>query len=953
MSAEKISSIIEELSSAVVMADISDKPALVGLMTLFEDLQKIMSENPDDKTNEIISQSLTLIQNIVLDSSKNPEADLSSVSDNISAVQQAVRQASTPLSSTSKSTPPGRKESKSRKTPSAKSPASEAKGNENKAAEEKSAGGTGEVVLPEWIDAAMFEEFLAAEKSAIDDLEPLILDMENGSAEATAEFKRRVHTIKGECGVVGMYDLQELCHTVEDFIIQCGDKARRTDRLLQFRDWFDKAITAYSQMKNPKPPASKLIDVLKSEYGVKEKAAEPAVKDEELEEPKDDVEKAIMEEAAQAPVPEPKPEPVKGAAPARAVPIKEPVKATPTTNAPKKIAGMEEFTISREEETLSMIGEFLQETAEGLTEADQILMNIEADGLDSEKINALFRVFHTIKGVAGFLEFKDITALAHITETLLNLVRQGTRELIGYALDLVFDSTEMMRSMIGQVRKAAEEDVPVPINERLQPLIDALQDSIDGREPPEDYNPVLSRQKMLGEVLIEDGGVDPDKVKDALDHQVDSGLRIGEQLVADGAAKPKQIAQALRTQKQAAGEKVAVAAKLKETVKIDLERVDSLVEMIGELVIVESMVVNADAIVSIQEPRINNYLSQLGKITRDLQRVGMRMRMVPIRGVFQKMARMVRDLSRRNDKKINFEQSGEDSEMDRSMVENIGDPLVHMIRNSVDHGIETIEERLKTGKPEAGTIKLSAYHEGGSIVIEISDDGKGLDREAILAKAIKVGMIQEGEKLSDQEINALIFAPGFSTAKQVTEISGRGVGMDVVRRNIEGMRGRVLVESVQGQGTVFKMVLPLTLAIIDGMIVRCGEEKYIIPTLSIVESIRPERGMLYSLADKGELINVRGEIFPLYRMDRLFNVVGAQKDPVDALVIILETFGKRLALLVDDVLSQQQVVIKSIDTGLKLMQMKFVSGAAILSDGKVGLILNVEEIGSLSDNTNK
>jgi two-component system chemotaxis sensor kinase CheA len=320
----------------------------------------------------------------------------------------------------------------------------------------------------------------------------------------------------------------------------------------------------------------------------------------------------------------------------------------------------------------------------------------------------------------------------------------------------------------------------------------------------------------------------------------------------------------------------------------------------------------------------------------------MHMRMVPVSGVFQKMARLVRDLSRKSGKQVRLVTSGETTEVDRSMVENIADPLVHMIRNAVDHGLEPPDARVAAGKPPMGEIRLSACHEGGSVVIQIEDDGRGLDQAAIVRKAVEKGLIESADGMSEAEISALIFAPGFSTAKEVTEISGRGVGMDVVKRNIESMRGRILISSTRGAGTRFKIVLPLTLAIIDGMLVACGRERYIIPTLSIIESIQPTRAMLVSLASTNEMINLRGEILPLVRLDRLFGVHAAKTEPTEALVVVVEGVGRRIGLLVDEVVTQQQVVIKSL--GEALHKTRFMSGAAILSDGRVGLILNVEEI---------
>jgi two-component system chemotaxis sensor kinase CheA len=336
----------------------------------------------------------------------------------------------------------------------------------------------------------------------------------------------------------------------------------------------------------------------------------------------------------------------------------------------------------------------------------------------------------------------------------------------------------------------------------------------------------------------------------------------------------------------------------------------------------------------------------MSKISRDLQNVAMRMRMVPVRGAFQKMARLVRDLARKTGKDIVLEQSGEETEMDRSMVERIEDPLVHLVRNCVDHGIEDAGARLHAGKTPRATIKLSAYHEGGSIVVELSDDGRGLDREKILTKAREKGLVEEGRDLNDAEVCALIFLPGFSTAARVTEISGRGVGMDVVKRNIEGMRGRVSVTSRPGQGTTFRMVLPLTLAIIDGMLVACGREKYIIPSLSIVESLRPTEEMISRAAGRGEIINVRGEILPLLRLHRMLEMDGEERPATESHVVVVEGLGRKVGLVVDDVLTQQQVVIKPLGNGMG--DTDFLSGAAILSDGRVGLILNVDRLAVLA-----
>lgn len=695
------------------------------------------------------------------------------------------------------------------------------------------------LVLPEWGDEKTLRDFLAAQRGALDELEGTILGMERGDEAERASFRRKLHTLKGEAGVLGLVDLERVAHALEDLVERAPPSTELVDRLLKVRDWMARALASYAAMRLPDPGHEAVVAAWLSPPG-------PG--------------------AAAGPPPAP-PAPVAPAVPAERV--------------------------SRDPETVGLFGEFLTESGDGIASVDETLMNVERDGATPEAVNALFRVFHTIKGTAGFLELEPVVALAHTTETTLNRCREGALRLEGSVIDVVFDATAEMRRLLDGVRAAVEGGTAFPGAGDLSPLLRRLE----------------------------------------------------------AAARPSDVALALRAQARAEKEQTREpvpdgAVRLKETIKVDLERVDRLVEMIGELVVVESMVVNAPEIGGRSSVPVRDMLGQLAKVTRDLQDVGMRMRMVPVAGVFQKMARMVRDLSRKSGKQVRLVTAGEGTEMDRSMVEQIADPLVHMIRNAMDHGLETPPERAAGGKPEAGVLRLSASHEGGSVVIELSDDGRGLDRERILHKAIEKGLIGSAEGMADADVDALIFAPGFSTAARVTEISGRGVGMDVVKRNVEAMRGRVLIRSTPGRGTDFRMVLPLTLAIIDGMLVASGDERYIIPTLSIVESIQPDRKMLATVAGRGEMLNLRGEILPLLRLDRLFQVAGAEADPTEALVVVVEGAGRRLGILVDEVVAQQQVVIKTIGAGLA--RTPFVSGAAILSDGRVGLILNVEEIAGLA-----
>ncbi|MDP2274656.1 MAG: chemotaxis protein CheA [Archangium sp.] len=577
--------------------------------------------------------------------------------------------------------------------------------------------------------------------------------------------------------------------------------------------------------------------------------------------------------------------------------------------------------VTRDQDTLELVRDFLQESGDGISVADEILLNIESAGTTSEKVNALFRVFHSIKGVAGFLELTEIVALAHSTESLMNEVRDGRCSLTGDALELVFKATTMLRAMLDDLKRACEAGVELGSHPDCESLVTRLNEFLAGL-PPEG-----EPAAVVAPVVVA---------------PVPSGAPLVAAIAAPRASAPEPEPQFEKLESAAPSPSAPrPAGKMRETVKVDLERVDSMVEMIGELIIVESMLKHS------REPgstsvTMRNTLGQLGKISRDLQNAAMRMRTVPVNNAFQKMARLTREVGRKAGKEVVLVTQGEGTEMDRAMVERLEDPLVHMVRNAVDHGIESPAERLAAGKQPGGVLTLTASHQGGSIVIELKDDGKGLDRDRILKKGIERGLVSNPEALTEQEIFQLIFAPGFSTAPKVTDLSGRGVGMDVVKRNVEAMRGRVFIESRPGAGSTFRLVLPLTLAIIDGMLVTVGRERYLVPSLSIVEALQPTAAMLMTIGERDELLSVRGQVLPMLRLSSLLGVAGARKDPTTALVVVVESMGKRVGLLVDEVLAQQQVVIKALGQGVG--KAEFYSGAAILSDGNVGLILNIDKL---------
>jgi two-component system chemotaxis sensor kinase CheA len=587
-----------------------------------------------------------------------------------------------------------------------------------------------------------------------------------------------------------------------------------------------------------------------------------------------------------------------------------------------------------EDTDVELLGEFVVECLDHITNAEAALLELESNPDDGEQINTIFRAFHTIKGTSGFLGLDHVQRLAHLAENLLDRSRNGELKITGGYADLALRSGDTLRTLIEALRDAQPgQELPTP--EHLPQLLAILGDP-EAAGVGEDVEPEPMR---LGDILVGKGRADREAIEKAAAAQ--DGQPIGRRLISSGQAKAGDVADALRTQKQQGGRSGGDSS-----VRVATDRLDKMVNMVGELVIAQSMVVQDPDVTSGARPRLARNVTHAGKIIRELQDLTMSLRMVPLKPTFQKMARLVRDLGRKAGKNVQLVTAGEETEIDRNMVEVLNDPLVHMIRNAVDHGIESAEARQAAGKPATGTVSLSAYHSAGNVVIELTDDGKGLDREKILAKATDRGLIASGADLSDSEVFGLIFQPGFSTAEKITDVSGRGVGMDVVKRNIEAIRGRADITSRKGEGSTFTLRLPLTMAITDAMQVRVGQEHYLLPTVSILQSFRPEPGCVTTVTGRGEMAQLRGELMPLFRLHRLFEVAEAQSDPYKGLLIVVQSSGRSVALMVDELLGQQQVVIKSL--GESMGRIPGVSGGAILGDGCVGLILDPAGIVALA-----
>ncbi|MCK9371558.1 MAG: chemotaxis protein CheA [Sulfuricurvum sp.] len=381
----------------------------------------------------------------------------------------------------------------------------------------------------------------------------------------------------------------------------------------------------------------------------------------------------------------------------------------------------------------------------------------------------------------------------------------------------------------------------------------------------------------------------------------------------------------------------------KSTIRIDTFKLDELFDSVGELVIAQNFIAQNDKIRVIEDESISRAIETLSKITKRIQDRVMSLRMVAIRDTFDKMKRVVRDTSKKTLKELHLNVQGEETEIDKTMIDSLSDPLIHIIRNAIDHGLEAnADERIAVGKNAEGNITLRAYHKSGSIVISVSDDGRGINKEKVLQKAVQRGVVSGDENLTDSQLFSLIMQPGFSTVDAISDLSGRGVGLDVVKTSIEKLRGKIEIESKEGEGTTFSMVLPLTLAIIDGMLVQAAGEIYIIPTLSVVESFRPEREIVHALKEKGEFVSMRGQHIPVIRLSDVFNLPTKRIEPWEGILVCVETEAGRIAIMVDELVGRQQVVIKPL--GKALAKLKEISGGAILGSGDIALILNVDEL---------
>jgi len=633
---------------------------------------------------------------------------------------------------------------------------------------------------------------------------------------------------------------------------------------------------------------------------------------------------------------------------------------------------------------------FHEESLDGLDAMEQALLALDEGADDPELINVVFRAAHSIKGGAATFGFSDVAAFTHVAENLMDEVRSGRRPMEKAVVELLLRSGDTVRdmlslSMAGQPAATAESQALLAELSAMVSGGSATPAATKAAAPAETiegwdiafrpFDHLLKTGNDPGRMFRELAALGPlrvtcdaGKLPALADMDASSsylawtlGLDAGAKRAAvegvfdwvDGdcelsitpriaapAVEPVVVAPVASAPAAPRAVRDVAANAEASSVRVGIEKIDTLINLVGELVITQSMLSQFhDGVDASQLEMLRQGLAQLTRHTRELQESVMSIRMLPISTVFNRFPRLVRDLAQKLEKKVVLDLRGETTELDKTVLEKIGDPLVHLVRNAIDHGLEVPAKRLAAGKGDTGTLRMEAFHRGGSIVVEVADDGAGLNRDAIVAKAVQRGIIASGDGMSDDAVAELIFEAGFSTAAATTDLSGRGVGMDVVRRNVMDLGGTVAIRSTYGSGTTFTITLPLTLAIIDGLTAAVGAETYIVPLVSIVESVQVKADAVRSVAGGGELFRFRDHWLPIVRLYDVFGCEGPRRAIDEGIVIVVEGEGTRIGLFVDELIGQQQAVVKSLEANYR--RVAGISGATILADGAVALIADV------------
>lgn len=603
--------------------------------------------------------------------------------------------------------------------------------------------------------------------------------------------------------------------------------------------------------------------------------------------------------------------------------------------------------------------DFLTEALSLLDDSEQAFLALEGDKNNADLMNQIFRLAHNLKGTSRAVGFSDVAEFTHEMENLILKVKEGMIAVTDAIVSLLLECNDHITVMIRMLNmdmdaKFDSTEIIVKIHKALS---GQLEEACSTKEEVEEEMPTIDEISMLVKSEASEENANEDQDENLSAEQIELLANFQDELEgrAKAKAEPKQELKIVHNEaaKMEAPAAKAEAPKAKaaqttkanedDNIRVSLSRVENLNNVVGELVILQT-VLNQHR-TEIDNPLMLKSLSQLAKLSKEIQSLSMSLRMIPLKQTLQKMQRIVRDTSKALNKKVELHLVGEETEIDKTVLEGLGDPLVHIVRNAVDHGLESTEERIAAGKSEAGNVYIRALHEGNNLVIEIVDDGKGINPEIIKKKAIEKGIISATSEMKNEDLINLIFHPGFSTKSEVSEISGRGVGMDVVKTNIEKMNGEVKVISHVGKGSTFRVMLPLTMAIIDGMVTSIGEERYIIPLNQVYESLSPTEENLFHVNGLGECLKIRGDVIPLFKVSSILNRKEKAKKSIDQIAIIVNSQEQPFAVLVDDILHQQQVVIKKL--GDEIRNQNGFMGSTILGDGRPAIILDLVELFSL------
>jgi len=767
-------------------------------------------------------------------------------------------------------------------------------------------------------NAELFDTFISEGYELLDEVEPRLIELQERTesdscvdGEVLNSIFRIFHTIKGTAGFLELSNLQKVTHEAETLLdLYRSGKVEPTPEhvrlLLRTCDFIRKILTNIEQYMHDKgfePEAEKIVEDL---AGLYRGGGEEEEKKEGEPETTAGGEGAGENEKSGEELPPPGDEP-----------------------------GMDMIV------TKEMVEQFVKEGLDLLEELESSLLTVENEPDNREHIENSFRTLHTFKGNCGFLGFGDLERLSHKTESLLEYMRDGAIKPDKQTVRMVLNIVDTLKEGVADVADGGNGAI-----NGCELLVEFLDDEIKASlgEGGGTKQPVSSG----GGAPEEEGydGIESAPGKEGDETNVpESAVRRDDVPGTSGSrdARPGSGVEKERTSPGESGGAPVSHSAVRKDIRVDLEKVDKLVDLVGELALAEDMVIQNPDLQGMSHDNFDRAAHQLDKIISEIQYVSMSLRMIPIAGIFRKMIRLVHDLSYKTGKKVRLETAGEETEIDKTVADNIGDPLVHIVRNAIDHGIETPEEREKLGKNPIGKVSIEAKHEGGEVWIVIRDDGRGLNREKILEKAVARGLVAgDGSELTDEEVFRFIFEPGFSTAGRISEISGRGVGMDVVRKNMERINGTVDIQSAPGRGTTITLRIPLTLATMEGMLVQVGASRYTIPLMSIRECIKPDPKDITVSIDGQEIVKVRGELLPVIRLHELFRITPEHYELESGHLIILQHRDQSFCVAVDRIIGQQQVVIKGLSDYIG--NVRCVSGCTILGDGEVSLILDVGAI---------